>query len=75
MTTHDRYRGLRNRFNRRAALLVKLGFRYQRIEEFNIAVFTRDYFPKGTRSIPAETLHHASNACWNDRLCEVLRTA
>ncbi len=74
MTTAQRYRGLRNRFNRRAARLASLGFRYERLEGYPIAAFVRRDAINRPSIILVSTIHHASNECFVDELRSRLRS-
>jgi len=74
LTSNQRYGGLNNRFDKRAKLLHRLGYKYIRIEEFGMAVFVRplEYEHKRT-SIIASDLHHADSDMWIDILKRSLR--
>jgi hypothetical protein len=72
LTSNQYYGGLNRRFERRAALLRRLGFTYQRIEGMPVAVFGRGYLGK-SQAIPAAVLHHADNRAWFEELARTLK--
>lgn len=75
LTSNQHYGAINRRFDRRAARLKSLGFRYERIEQFGIAVFirgTREIDVKKT-TIPASTVAHADNRSFIDILSATCR--
>jgi hypothetical protein len=73
LTSNQLYGGLNRRFEKRAALLRKAGFRYCIIVP-GVAGFvhknamSREHFPTkwGKSVIPAATVHHAKTECFWD---------
>lgn len=69
LTGNQYYGGLNRRFERRATLLRRLGFKYQHIDGLPMACFVRpEPCRRIPRCIPASTLHHADNRAWIDTL-------
>lgn len=66
LTSNEYYGGLNRRFERRAKLLKRLGFRYEKTEYG--AVFSRKRSYRNDGCIPAATLHHADRRAWIDTL-------
>jgi hypothetical protein len=73
LTSNQHYQGLNNRFDKRAARLLSLGFRYQQVDGMNMAVFARRTSRLSTATIPAAVLSHADNRSWFDTLQRKLR--
>ncbi len=71
LTSNQRYRGLNNRFNKRAKLLHKFGFTYRQACP-GVAVFARSWFTKETNLTAAEVMH-SDNTTWIDTLALILR--
>ena len=71
LTSNQLYGGLNRRFDRRASLLCRLGFKYVAIAE-KIAAFQRAYPFGRSAIIPAAMVMHATNACWRDHLASTL---
>lgn len=69
LTSQQYYRGLNKRFDRRAKLLSKLGYKYKRLNDqlvdgYNTAVFVRErniHTGKTRRTIPVSVLFFAPN--------------
>lgn len=78
MTTHfqtsnDYYGKLNRRFDERADVLRALGFKYERLEEYDTALFVlRDRLRRKPVSVHPSFLHHADDRAWLDRL-EVIK--
>lgn len=71
LTSNEYYGGLNRRFEKRANLLRKLGWKYERLEKYNCAVFVRNSYHKG-RTIAAGTVMNADRRVWNDTLAREL---
>lgn len=72
LSNYHYYGGQNRRFDKRAERLKRLGFRYQRWEGLDLAVFIR--WPKGKpnkpQAIPAVFLLVADNRAWIGKLEE-----
>lgn len=66
LTSNQHYRGLNRRFDRRAALLSRFGFKYRQVAQ-GLAAFTRVRFGR-EMNIAAPVLMHADNRTWQDIL-------
>jgi hypothetical protein len=76
LTNNQFYAGQNRRFDKRAKLLRKCGFRYERIESLDIAVFTRNpRLLRKQQTIAASFLLCADRRAWGDKLAELLRRA
>ena len=71
LTSNQYYGGLNRRFDRRAALLIRLRFKYVAGEHG--AAFVRPRVCRPANSIPAAMLAHADNRAWFDLLARILR--
>jgi len=69
-TSQQHYRGLNNRFDRRAAQLIRFGFKYERNDDLKMSFFVRraPFAACTQQTIPVAALHHADNRSWNDLL-------
>lgn len=67
MTSNEYYGKLNQRFDRRAADLRRLGFKYQVVPGLNVAVFVATKWGK-TMAIAAGTVLNASRFVWRDEL-------
>jgi tryptophanase len=81
LTSNQYYGGLNKRFDKRAALLRRFGFSYQRPahacrpgESVSVGVFVRAGRRRDWDAIPAATLLHADNRAWRDTLKDYLKT-
>ena len=71
LTSNQYYGGLNRRFDRRAALLIRLRFKYVAGEHG--AAFVRPRLCRPANSIPAALLSHIDNRAWFDLLAGILR--
>lgn len=71
LTSNQHYKGLNNRFDRRAARLRQLGFAYRSLVP-GIACFTRMRMAR-EQNILAATAMHADQRTWHDQLRLVLK--
>ena len=67
ITSNQAYYGRSRRFDRRAALLHKLGFRYTLAEGLPVGLYVRRQWGR-PQAIPAAVLHYADNRAWIDVL-------
>lgn len=67
------YGRLNERFDERAKVLYGLGFQYQSLDGYNIAIFTRKHpYRYGQQeSLPAAFVLSADSLVWTDRLREL----
>jgi hypothetical protein len=70
MTSNQYYGGINKRFDRRAKLLLTLGFKYTSVE--GMAFFCRSDLLKN-RNITASAVLYANNMVWRDKLSATLR--
>lgn len=70
--SNRRYGALNERFDERATQLLGMGFKYQRIKEYDIAVFVR---PRPGKTVPtsiqAAFVAHADDYFWEDKIRDV----
>ena len=65
MTNNQYYGGLNRRFEKRASLLRRLGWKYELSELYPVALFVRRArYSQKLRAIPAAILHYADNRAW-----------
>lgn len=69
MTSNQHYRGINKRFEKRAALLRRVGYAYT-VNEFG-AFFVRTRYAK-TKTVPACFLSLADKRTWGDKLATLL---
>lgn len=67
MTSNEHYGKLNARFEERSAHLRKIGYKYTRVEEYNITFFTCKKFGK-VESIAVGTVMSADPLVWADTL-------
>jgi len=69
ITSNQADYGRSRRFDRRAALLRKLGFTYTVADGLSVGLFVRRVrFLSNPQAIPAAVLHYADNRAWIDVL-------
>lgn len=76
ITSNQYYGALNRRFEARAKLLKRFGFKYERLESHAIAIFTRPSTRHTGRppvTIPAAVVMHAPRRSWLDTLDHELR--
>lgn len=61
LTSDQHYEVLNDRFDKRAKQLIREGWKYERLEEYDIALFTRPKSNKGKKSIAASFLMTADD--------------
>lgn len=71
VTKNNHYAFLNLRFDERAGALHKLGFRYESVQEYGIAVFIRGNVGRKPTVIQASTVLYADDIVWNDRIADV----
>jgi hypothetical protein len=67
MSNNQHYGMLNDRFDGRSTRLRKLGYRYESIDGYGIAIFTAIRFGK-RYAIPAATVMNADEIVWSDQL-------
>jgi hypothetical protein len=75
LTSNQKFGAINRRFDARAKLLKKLGWKYFRLEEYGIAVFTAPnvHDRKRGKTIPASVVQLATNEQWREILADKLR--
>lgn len=74
MTSNEHYGLLNDRFEVRSRILRNLGFRYEHVEGFDMAVFVRPRpGHKVPVCVPAAFVMHADYRCWSDRAEELIK--
>ena len=71
MTENQRYGAINRRFDKRAKLLKKLGWRYERTD-FGFAIFKRG-LRHTVQAIPVSTVLFADNYIWRMELSNFLK--
>ena len=75
LSSNQYYGGLNRRFDQRAKRLASVGYRYERIEAYGIAVFCRNTdYERKLRTIPASAVMHADRRSWIDLLKQNLKS-
>jgi hypothetical protein len=75
MTSNEHYAILNARFDERSKILRDMGFTYQHLPEWDIAVFWRKRLTKKVPvTVPACFLQLADERTWEDRLKELRST-
>ena len=75
MTNNEYYGKLNDRYDARADVLRQLGYKYERVEEYGIAVFVlrRPVIRTTPHAIPSAVLLHAEDRAWDDILAYAKR--
>jgi hypothetical protein len=67
MTKNDRYGLINTRFDERASVLRKAGFKYEHVEDYGIAVFAyRELGMKKPHTIQASAVMYADDYFWGE---------
>jgi hypothetical protein len=64
---NDHYATINNRFDERAEVLRKAGYRYETLADMPVAVFKRNWCGK-VQAVAAGTVLYADDTVWADQL-------
>lgn len=72
MTKNERYAALNRRFDERSKTLRELGFKYEHIKGYPVAVFTVTIAGMKPHVIQASAVMHADDYFWGETIADAI---